>query len=419
VSQRLVSVAITILIPVLAFGQQYQKLRDRDPDLSASKQIAAELQQANFHYGPWYLMSRLRVSDAGFTEAGGYLPTGGDDGGISLSVEAPQRLYFVPRKKTVYTFEVVPGYTFFGSERSNQFNYTARADAHFLLNHLYLDVYATGVDQLRAHVSDINRLATLREQSFGVAGEWKYSSRTSTMFNVNYRDVEYPLDRYQPNQQNGIPIPVDLLDRTERNARVSFVHKTFPLTSLFVAAERSTYQFQIASFKDAARTYYGGGLRWNSGRTTFNAEAGPVKLDHEDPLQRDFEGVSGRFSLSRTNGPWGLLLAGDRDIGFAITRNNNYFTSNTVSAGLTRQIGRRLTVRANATRQRDQYDEPIVVSGNPVDREDDISFYSVGAMYGIRRVRFGGDVGWYERTSTIFTEEESGIRYAVHLSITP
>lgn len=418
-SQRLLSVAITIFVPLFAFGQQYQKLRDRDPDLTAAKQIASELQQASIHYGPWYLMSRLRISDAGFTDAGGYLPTGGEDGGISLSVEAPQRLYFVPHKKTVYTFDVTPGYTFFGNRGSNQFNYSARADAHFLFNHLYLDVYATGIDQLRAHVSDINRLATLREQSVGVAGEWKYSSRTSAMFNVNYRDAEYPPNRYQPNQSTGVPIPVDLLDRSERNGRVSFHHKTFPLTSLFVAAERSEYEFEIATFKNATRTYYGGGMLWSSGRTSVRAEAGPVKLDHDDPLQRDFDGVSGRLGLSRSNGPWSFSISGDRDIGFSITQNNNYFVADTVSAGIVRQVGRRLTVRANAVRERDHFDEPIVVQGRPVEREDDISFYSIGALYGIRRVRFGGDIGWYERTSTIFTEEDSGIRYVVHLSITP
>jgi hypothetical protein len=216
-----------------------------------------------------------------------------------------------------------------------------------------------------------------------------------------------------------VPIPIDLLDRSERNARVSFVHKTFPLTTLFVAAEKSDYQFRIASYKDATRTYYGAGFQWSSGRTVLRGEAGPAKLDHDDPAQADFDGISGRLGLSRTTGPWAFSLSGDRDIGFAILQNNNYFISNTVSAGLSRQVGRRLTVRANAVRQRDQYEQPVVFQGSPVEREDEISFYSVGALYGIRRVRFGGDIGWYERTSTVFTEEDSGIRYAVHLSITP
>ena len=419
VSRRVLSVAITICIPVLAFGQQYQKLRDRDPDLVATKQIYAELQQANFHYGPWYLMSRIRISDAGFSESG-YLPTGDQSDNISLSVEAPQRLYFVPHKKTIYTVEYSPGYTFFGNSGTNQFNYSARADAHFLLNHLYLDVYATGLDQLRAHVSDINRLATVRDRSTGVAGEFKYSSRTSALFNVSYRDADYPADRYQPRQGgSNTAIPVFLLNRTERNGRVSLMHKTFPLTSLFAAAEVSNYQFESATYKDSRRTFYGGGFAWSSGRTQFRAEAGPLKLDFEDPAQKDFSGLSARASLSRSNGPWSLQLLADRDLGFAITASNNYFISNSVSAVGSRQVGRRLLLRATATRQQDDFDQPVPVAGAAVDRRDTISLYSVGAQYGIRRVRFGADVGWYERHSTIFTEEDSGIRYALHLSITP
>lgn len=419
VSQRVLSVAIIICVPVLAFAQQYQKLRDRDPDLAAAKQMYAELQQANFHYGPWYLMSRIHISDAGFSESG-YLPTGDQGDSISLSVEAPQRLYFVPHKKTIYTLSYSPGYTFFGNDRTNQFNYSARADAHFLLNHLYLDVYATGIDQLRAHVSDFNRLATVRDRSTGVAGEFKYSSRTSALFNVNYRDAEYPPDRYQPRQTGSTAaIPVFLLDRTERNGRVSVMHKTFPLTSLFAAAEVSNYQFASATYKDSRRTYYGGGFAWSSGRTQLRAEAGPMKLDFEDPAQKDFQGLSARASLSRTSGPWSVGLLADRDLGFAITQANNYFISNSLSLVGSRQMGRRLTLRATATRQQDDFDQPVMVSGSAVDRRDRISLYSIGAQYGIRRVRFGADVGWFERDSTIFAEEDSGIRYVLHLSITP
>jgi len=61
-------------------------------------------------------------------------------------------------------------------------NYALRADAHFLTNHLYLDVYRTRANQMRAFVSDINRMATVKENETGVVGEFKYSSRTSALF---------------------------------------------------------------------------------------------------------------------------------------------------------------------------------------------------------------------------------------------
>ncbi|HEX2059835.1 MAG TPA: hypothetical protein VHK90_03765, partial [Thermoanaerobaculia bacterium] len=136
-SRRFRAFILAAILPVAAAAQQPQKLRDRDPDLAASKKLASDLQQANFHAGPFYLMSRLRLSDAGFSGATA-VPTGGDGGGLSISVDAPQRLYFVPTKKVILSAEFIPGYTFFrandrdvsrNGDRSGQFNYLARGDA--------------------------------------------------------------------------------------------------------------------------------------------------------------------------------------------------------------------------------------------------------------------------------------------------
>jgi hypothetical protein len=414
VGLRLLTISIISITSVCAFGQQYQKLRDRDPDLAGSKKILGELQQANFHYGSWYLMSRIRISDIGVSE-GGYVPTGDQNSGVSLSVEAPNRLYYRPHRKAIFTVEAIPGYSFFGGGDSKQFNYTARADGHFLFNHFYLNPYLIGVDTLRSFVSDIDRLATVREHTGGVAGEIKYSSRTSALFNAGYTDTKFPPDRYQPFQANGLPIPVDLLDRVERNGRVSLTHKTFPKTTFFVAAEGSKYAFRRATYKDSTRLWYGAGIDWNSGRTQFRAEAGPLRLRFDDPTQHDYSGVSGQVGLGRTSGPWGFDVSADRDLGFSITANNNYFIGTAARAGITYQATRKLTLRTNGIRERDEYDQPV----NGVDRVDTISFYSVGASVGLRRLRFGGDVGWYERKSTIFTETDDGIRYLVHLSFTP
>jgi hypothetical protein len=414
VGLRLLIISVISFASVCAFGQSYQKLRDRDPDLAGSKKILDELQQANFHYGSFFLMSRIRISDVGLSDSG-YVPTGDQSSGVSLSIEAPQRLYYRPHKKSVFTFEVIPGYSFFGNRETNQFNISARADGHFLFNHLYLNPYVLGLDQLRAYVSDINRLATVREHTGGIAGELKYSSRTSALFNVSYNDMKFPSGRYQPTDQNGFLIPVDLLDRTENNARISLTHKTLPKTTFFVAAEGSKYDFRKATYKNSTRLWYGAGLNWNSGRTQFRLEGGPVQLRFVDPLQKDYTGVSGSVGLGRTTGPWGFQIGGDRDLGFSITQDNNYFISTSGQAGITYQAGRRLTLRTNAVREQDDYDQPV----NSTDRVDTISFYSVGASYGLRHIRFGGDIGWYERKSTIFTETDDGIRYLVHLSFTP
>lgn len=414
VSQRILKIAIAVMIPLLASAQQSQRLRDRDPELLGAKKVTGELQEANFHYGAFYLLSRFRIADAGYTQSS-YVPIG-DESGLSLSVEAPHRLYFVPHKKTIFTGEFTPGYSFFNHNReARQLNYIARADAHFLFNHLYLDAYTSRADQLRAHVSDINRMATVLERETGVAGEVKYSSRTSAMFSARYRDTEYPSNRFQPLQANGREIPIYLLERNERNVRLSLNHKTFPLTSLFVAGEVSNYAFRNATYLDSKRIYYGGGIAYDNGRSAIRLEAGPMKLDFDDRTQRDFEGVTARVAASRGNGRWNYHIAGDRDLGFSIFDDNSYYVATSANTGVEYAATRRLTLRSGITWERDEYETPV----NNLMRTDEFSFSSVGFSYGIRRLRTGLDVGWYERDSTAYGDQSSGIRYVVHLSYTP
>ncbi len=414
-NKRLLAIAIAIL-PVAAFAQQNQTLRDRDPDLAAAKKVATDLQQANFHNGPWYLWSRFRIADAGFSQ-GAFVPTGDAEGGLSLKIEAPQRLYFVPRKKTVYTLEVVPGYNFFQEgERRRQFDYLVRGDAHYLLNHLYLDLYALRSDQLEAHVADINRLATAREGEVGVAGEVKYSSRTSGQFTVRVRDTEYPQSRFQPDASpQGVHIPTQVLDRRETNVRLSALHKTFPRTSLFVAAEGSDYEFDNVARYASTRSYFGGGLQYEGGRTTARLEAGPMKLDFDDASMRDYDGFTARLQVDRTAGRWAYKFAANRDIGFSLFLDNGYFVATQGSIGADYAANRRLTLHARSAYEQDEFETPVF--GRK--RTDDVSFSSVGFTYAFRRAAIGADIGWYERDSTAYGDVASGIRYALRLSLTP
>ena len=389
-------------------------MRDRDPDLEASKKLWSDLQQAGFHRGPFYWMSRLRIADAGYTEAG-YVPTGDQGGGISLSVEAPNRFYFVPHKKVIFTADVIPSYSFFREgEADRQFNYLVRGDMHLLTNHLYLDVYASTADQLRAHVSDINRLATTREDETGVAGEWKYSSRTSAMFTVRLRETTYPEDRFQPDPGSE-RIALHVLDREEQNARLALHHKTFPRTALFVAGERSEYTFPNFRAYRSDRTYTGAGFAYDAGRTQVRLEAGPTRLRFDDSAQPDYSGITARLGASRGNGRWNYTLGAERALGFSIFLNNPYFVATSGSVGVDYLATRRLTLHAGSVYERDEYDQPVL--GRM--RTDDISFTSVGFTYGVRRARFGADVGWYERETTAFGDTDSGIRYALRLSFTP
>lgn len=408
----------TFMSIALLTSAQTQNLRDRDPDLEAAKKLYEDLQKANFHSGPFYLWSRFRLSDAGFSDTA-YVPTGENASGLTLAIEAPQRLYFVPRKKTIFTLDFVPGYSFFNTgEENGQFNYLARADAHFLWNHLYLDVYGSRADQLRAHVADINRLATSREDEVGVSGEVKYSSRTSGKFTLRNRNTSYPGNRYQPDLSSSPDSdfnPINLLDRKERNGRVSVLHKTFPLTSLFASAEVSDYGFRYATYKDSRRTWYGGGFQYDSGRTKIRLEGGPLELTFDDPAEPSFSGFGASFDVDRVNGRWAYFAGANHDLGFSIFANNNYYVADTAHAGTSYVATRRLTLRSNVSWERDQFD--VKVQGN--ERTDTILFASVGFSYAIRRAQAGLDVGWYDRNSTFGGDTDSGIRYALHLSFVP
>lgn len=415
--KRVLVTAITLALSISAFAQSSSGLRDRDRDLDGAKKVVGEIQKANIHSGRFYMFSRIRISDAGFSEDV-YLPTGDVRGGLNLRIEWPNRLYLVPHRKVVFSFDATPAYSFLGARRTSasgvksergQFDYALRGDMHLLFNHLYVDLYALQNDQLRAQVADINRLATQRESEVGAGGEMKYSSRTSAFFTARFRDLSYPGGRVQPGDA-----PVNLLDRTEKNGRVSLHHKTFPLTELFVAAEGSKYEFDRATYKDSTRRYFGGGFIRASGRTTLRVEAGELALDFEDPSQRDFSGVSADATLTRATGRWTTLIGANRDLGFSIMQDNNYYISTAARLSLSYVATRRLTLRGGTAGERDDYDVPV----NGIRRRDTLTFTSVGFIYNFTRLGAGLDLGWFTRESN-FTEDDSGIRWVLHLSFTP
>jgi hypothetical protein len=255
----------------------------------------------------------------------------------------------------------------------------------------------------------------VREQETGVAGELKYSSRTSAIFSARYRSTEYPDDRFQPRQPNGNEIPLFLLERSERNARLSLNHKTFPLTSLFVAGEVSNYGFRNATYYDSQRLYTGAGFAWDNGRNSVRVEAGPMKLDFDDPAQNDYDGLTARLGATRGGGRRNYYFNAERDIGFSIFRDNNFYVATTANVGMEYASTQRLTLRTGVIWERDVYETRV----NGLERIDELSFSSVGFSYGIRKLRTGLDVGWYERDSTAFGDEDSGIRWVLHLQYSP
>jgi hypothetical protein len=396
-----------------AFAQN--GLRDRERQFSASQEIAADLRKAHFHHGPFYLLSTFQLSDIGY-DSSFYVPTADRQSGFRFGVQAPTRLYIVPAKKTIYSVEVRPEWSFFnrGGKR-DVFGYRARADAQYLLNHLYLDVYAVNADQLRADVAEIARLLSERSTDYGVTGELKYSSRSSARFNASTLKTRYPLSKIQPELT-----PIQLLDRSGHNYRVAFNHKTFPLTSLFATGELSDYAFRNAHYKDSRRSFLGGGFVHDTGRTVTRFEAGAGTLNFDDPTQHNFRGALGNVTSNKKFGQSTVgILAASRDLDFSIFKNNNYYIADRLSTSVAWDATRRLTLNAQYAIGRDLYDVPVNGPHGFLKRRDVFSFPSVGFTYGFARLRGGLDIGYVDRTSNFDLNEDKGIRVLFRLSFTP
>ena len=414
--QRIGAIAIALTVSG-AVAVEAQALRDRDRTFFASRQIADDLRRARFHYGPFYLLSSIQLADIGYEDEF-FVPVNDTRSHFRFGFSAPQRLYYTPNRKTYLSATVTPQWSRFGGASShNQTGYKSRADAQFLFNHLYLDLYSARDDALHADTGEFSSLVTRKNTEVGAAGELKYSSRTSLIYSGVARSQNFPLDKdkFQPD------FPVDLLDRSEHSYRTALVHKTFPLTSLLLAAEYAGYSFPNAVFKNSHRRYGGGGLIYDSGRTTSRLEAGYAKLDFIRPDQKDFSGPVGNLDINhKISDRFSVNGGAVRDLSFSIFLNNNYYIANRASIGAQYSLTRRLSLTGGWTVAEDTYDVPTAGSklGTVARRRDRTSFPTIGWSYtSPHRFTGGVDVGYFERSSNFPIAESDGIRVVLHLSL--
>ena len=412
---KAVAVAAILAVSPVMLAQQ-EGLRDRDPVLEGAKKVASDLQAATIHYGPWYLLSRVTISDLGYGQQY-FTPTGASSGGLTIAASAPQRLYLVPSRRVVFSGEVNPQYAWIQQNGAkNQFGYSTRGDAEFILNHVFLDLYGSQANELRPMPGEINRIVTVKERNAGLSTELKYSSRTSALFTALYRDEKYPLNRLQPAELRAI-LPL-LMDRTEHNYRLSAIHKTFPVTSIIVAAEQSDYAFAHTPSRDSRREYVGAGAVLDNGTTILRVEAGPGKLTFKQAGPKEFKGLLANAALNHRVGErWRIGVNAARDLDFSLYQNNNYYIVDRLSGAVDYAATRRLSLRFTSEYGRDLYD--MRIGAQPL-RRDQIAWNAIGWTYALRRVRGGFDVGYYHRNSNVpDVDEVDGIRMVVHLSFTP
>jgi hypothetical protein len=424
---RRAALAAVVFSLASALAAQESGLRDRDRTFEASRTIAEQLRRARYHYGPFYLLSNIQLGDVGIDQTF-FVPTADQSGGgISFSVSAPTRLYYVPQKKTIFSVEVTPQYTRFrrGVTRDT-LGYLTRADAQFLLNHLYLDAYYSKSHLLRADIGELARLVDIRNDQVGLTGELRWSSRTSINFSATDNRIAYPKNSLQPQvctpQGACTDLAVQLLDRAEHNYRVALQHHTFALTSLIAASEWSNYSFSSSAYANATRTYEGVGFIYDSGLTLLRAEAGPAKLNFKRPDQHDFNGALGNLAATRRHTRiWHSTVNASRDTNFSIFQGNNYYIADRAAFTTQLDVTRHLTLDASGTVGEDLYQTPVAPTfgGPTLLRRDKIQWVAVGWTYGLRRIRGGFDVGYVRRTSNFKVDQQNGIRVIIRLSLTP
>jgi hypothetical protein len=400
------------------FAANAQELRDRERTLAASRRIADDLRRARLHYGPFYLLSSIQLSDIGYDQEF-FIPTADEKSGFRFGISAPQRLYFTPNRKTYFSVDVTPQWSRFGGVSGHdQFGYRSRVDIQFLLNHVYTDVYAIKDNTLRADTGEFSSLLTRKADEVGVTGELKYSSRTSLTYTAAARKQTFPVSskEFQPD------VSVLLLDRSEHAYRTALVHRTFPLTSLIVAAEYAGYSFPQAVYKNSHRQYGGAGFVYDSGRTTARFEAGYSQLDFIRDTEKDFRGVVGNLGADhRMSDRWRVAAGVSRDLNFSVFAFNNYYIASRASASTQFVLTRRLSINAAWTGVQDDYDVPTLGSkrGGLVKRRDRMTFPSIGWTYTSAHHLSGGfDVGYLRRKSNFPINETDGIRLILHLSFT-
>ena len=405
-----VAASIAVLCATTVFAQE--GLRDRDREIDEARAIANDLSNANFHNGPFYILSSFDLSDIGYNQSF-FVPTADQSTGFSFNVRAPHKLYFVPQKKVIFSVDATPSYAIVshGTGR-NQLGYNLRTDARLLLNHLFLDGFVGRSDELRANVGDINRLTTARETDYGVNAELKYSSRTSVKGNATFRKIDYPKSRLQP-----VGIAIERLARDQHDYRVAFQHKTFPLTSLMLVAERSDYQFATARTSDSRRSYAAAGFAFDDGRHTLTVEAGPGRLEFKNGLQHDFRGILGSVQTShRLSNVFSLNASAGRDIDFSLFPNNPYYVTDRLASELSWATTRKLTLHLIGNYGRDRYD--VLLNG--LRRRDTLEYVAVGWLYSLKHISGGFDIGYFQRKSNSdLADQDSGIRGTLRLSLRP
>ncbi len=426
---RQLLVAITFLVIVISPAQAQESeatnsARDRQRKFAGKETVEKDLQRARFRRGSFYLLSELAVDDAGYDadiyssspdESGDLQQSASGD--LSVTISAPQKLYYVPTKKFAVSAEARPGYIWFAQQsRDRSFNSRYRGDVHFMFNRLYLNFHGLIADERKRDLSELNFLVNTKNRQFGSDAEMIVTGRTSLRGSVRSYQFDYPAnDRIDDRQ-------IQLLARNELITSAVVRHKTFPATALELGVERNRFDFDLDTARNGAQeSVFVGAIR-EDGARSLRARLALTQLNYNDVSKEDYTGPTG--SLSYRLSPRRKVQVqteAERRLEFSIFQSNSHFAADRLRVMNDVDVTRKLTLRALGEVGQNGYFVAVndIRDGRIKKRRDQILYGSLGFLYTVRKIRAGFDVGYFDRTSNFERYNDDGIRLILRLSIIP
>jgi len=231
---------------------------------------------------------------------------------------------------------------------------------------------------------------TIRSTSFGVA---------ASMLEFNYEDITLP--------RANVPLAI-ALNRIEKNARLEFYRKIFSDSFFFATFGYTENSFDDpqSRFRDSYSYQAYTGIRFPLiGRAEGTLSVGYKKLTPKDKSLQGYSGPVGNTGLNLRFSRFGFRVQYIRDVPFSYEKNNIFYISNTLGAGISIYLTQSIRLDYDFSHGTGSYPEPVQIilpdgSYGEIARQDTYLIHSAGIVFRIiRNIGIGLRANYWERES--------------------
>ncbi|HPW18883.1 MAG TPA: outer membrane beta-barrel protein [Candidatus Aminicenantes bacterium] len=324
--------------------------------------LARMVDAAGWKLGVMRLNAALEVLNAGYDTDIYYgyrepVPDG------TISARLPVQVLWPLGKKAVLDVSERPEYVFYlEAERERAWNHDFQGRFHLALNRVYVQAGA-GISSIRQRqASEV--FINLREKRNDLSGLlfWQASRQMSFAMAYDWSKFDYGSEEF-----NGIPL-AEMLARRERYLDLVGYVQPSSRVRLLLDAQYGSYSFTdvVSSVRDSRSYGIFGGIEFiprasegDGGEGTRGLfRLGYQRLDLLDPAQTDGEGFVGAgnvtFDLTSRTSARVFFFRGRE---FSIYSGPTFFMRNTIGAGLSRRLSRKLTLSYDGSLGRTAYPE--------------------------------------------------------------